>query len=249
MIAHLIRGLLLSLVGSSLSLPAADPIPGSQIILCVAPDWNSPRGQLRLFSRDTHGNWRADSEKIPVNFGKNGLAWGIGRHGAEPGPQKKERDNRAPAGIFKIGRVYGKSDNMPEGSKDWPYHQVGSGDAWVDDVTSPLYNQHVVVDPKNPPAWFEKQKMDPHDFAYEWRILVEHNYPRAKPGAGSAIFLHLRRGIDIPSAGCTVMHRDRLGDILRWLDPKRQPVLVQLPREEYLKRWKTWGLPSPDDWD
>jgi len=75
----------------------ADGVPTdcSQLIVAVAPDWNSMRGKLQLFERTHGGDWSPITSALPVLFGKNGLAWGIGLSGQnEPGLRKKERDGR-----------------------------------------------------------------------------------------------------------------------------------------------------------
>ena len=42
----------------------------------------------------------------PVSVGRNGAAWGLGLHAAQPqGPQKQEGDGRAPAGVFTLGAI------------------------------------------------------------------------------------------------------------------------------------------------
>ena len=85
-------------------------------------------------------------------FGKSGVAWGTGLAGQnESGLRKKERDGRAPAGVFEIGRVFGYDPQLPPGA-DYPYHQVTEADVWSDDPQSPNYNRHIVIDPKNPPT-------------------------------------------------------------------------------------------------
>ena len=78
-------------------------------------------------------------------FGKNGLAWGTGLAGQrEPGLRKKERDGRAPAGVFRIGKIYTYDAALPGGAK-FPFRQVTTADAWIDDPTHPDYNKHVVI--------------------------------------------------------------------------------------------------------
>ncbi len=32
------------------------------------------------------------------------------------------------------------------------------------------------------------------DFAYEWMIIIEHNYNSPEPDAGNSIFFHIRGG-------------------------------------------------------
>src|SRR5882672_1756130 len=86
----------------------ADGVPAncSQLIVAIAPDWDAMRGKLQRFER-AKDDWSAVGEPIPVLFGKHGLAWGSGLAGqGEPGLHKKERDGRAPAGVFAIGEVF-----------------------------------------------------------------------------------------------------------------------------------------------
>jgi L,D-peptidoglycan transpeptidase YkuD (ErfK/YbiS/YcfS/YnhG family) len=216
-----------------------------QLIVSVAPGWNSTTGKLQLFER-SGGGWKATGAEWPVLYGKSGLAWGRGVLGTnEPGQRKVERDGRAPAGVFRMGKIYTYDSALPKGA-NYPFHTVGLGDAWVDDVNSPLYNQHVVVDPKSPPLWFEKQKMRHNDFAYRWLLEIRHNSDPPVSPAGSAIFFHIRRGAQRPSAGCTVMAEEKLIELMRWLRADQNPHYALLPRAEYLQKWQAWGLPSPE---
>lgn len=221
------------------------PADCSQLLLGIAPDWNSMQGTLQLFERQRGGDWNPESPRFPVLFGKSGLAWGIGLAGQnEPGLHKKERDGRAPAGVFKIGDVFGYDGKLPPGG-DYPYHQVTEADIWSDDPRSPNYNRHVVIDPKNPPDNYSHEKMKSGDFAYHWLIDIRHNSDPPVPGAGSAIFFHIRRGINHPTTGCTTMAEDNLVKIVSWLRGSRSPCYALLPASEYRQKWKSWNLPAP----
>jgi L,D-peptidoglycan transpeptidase YkuD (ErfK/YbiS/YcfS/YnhG family) len=216
----------------------------TQLIVGIAPTWDSMHGHLQRFEK-VHGAWQPAGPAVPVLFGKHGLAWGRGALvGQGGGPQKVERDNRAPAGVFKIGTIYTYDQSLPQGA-DFPFHTVGPGDAWVDDLHSRYYNQHVVIDPRNPPDWFQKQKMRHGDFAYRWLVEIRHNADPPVPGFGSAIFFHIRRGPDRPSAGCTTMAENNLVSLIQWLRAPANPMYVCLPQAEYMSLWKTWDLPSP----
>ena len=79
---------------------------------------------------------------IPAVVGRNGLAWGRGIHLEPPagGPQKREGDGKAPAGIFRLGIAFGYG---PGDSAPWirlPYQQMTERIKCVDDVASPFYN-------------------------------------------------------------------------------------------------------------
>jgi L,D-peptidoglycan transpeptidase YkuD (ErfK/YbiS/YcfS/YnhG family) len=241
---HLSIGLLISLASNA----QGDGIPGdcTQLILAIAPTWNSMRGELRLFERTRGGDWVSVAEPFPVLFGKNGLAWGTGLAGQnEPGLRKQERDGRAPAGVFEIGQVFGYDSHLPQGG-DYPYHQVTEADVWSDDPRSPNYNRHILIDPKNPPDNYTHEKMRSGDFAYQWLVEVRHNSDPPVPGAGSAIFFHIRRGVSRPTTGCTTMAKDNLVKLITWLRSKGHPCYTLLPASEYDKKWRSWNLPSPE---
>jgi L,D-peptidoglycan transpeptidase YkuD (ErfK/YbiS/YcfS/YnhG family) len=226
----------------------ADGVPSDcqQLILGIAPGWDSNHGKVQLFERPRGGSWVAVSAPFPVLFGKNGIAWGTGLAGQdEPGLRKKERDGRAPAGVFKIGEVFGYEPSLPPGA-DYSYHQVTEADVWSDDPRSPNYNRHIVIDPSNPPDNYSHEKMRSGDFAYRWLVEIRHNSDPPVPGAGSAIFFHIRRGVNHPTTGCTTMAEQNLIRIITWLRVAQHPCYALLPAAEYEKKYRAWDLPSPD---
>src|SRR3954462_15932078 len=97
-----LRRILLAVVPLLVSSGYAAGVPDdcTQLIVAVAPDWNSMRGEMQLVE-GSGGNWSPVSQRWPVLFGKNGLAWGTVIAGQnENGLRKTERDGRAPAGVF-----------------------------------------------------------------------------------------------------------------------------------------------------
>ena len=218
----------------------------TQLLVAIAPDWNSIQGQMRMFERSRGGEWIPRSEPIAVLFGKAGLAWGTGLAGQnEKGLRKKERDKRAPAGVFRLGKIYTYDAQLPPGA-NYPFRQVTKADAWIDDPTLPDYNRFVTIpDPANPPPWFAKQEMRHHDFAYRWVVDIRHNSDPPVPGDGSAIFFHIRRGVTRPTAGCTSMAEGNLVRVIKWLRAARNPCYALLPAGEYAARWQAWNLPPP----
>jgi L,D-peptidoglycan transpeptidase YkuD (ErfK/YbiS/YcfS/YnhG family) len=251
MFISLVRRVILSGLVLMVSNARADGVPADcrQLIVGIAPDWDSMRGHLQLFERSSAaGPWTAVTSAVPVLFGKTGAAWGSGLagQGENNGPRKKERDGRAPAGVFKIGKIYTYDAQLPPGA-DYPFHQVTPADAWVDDVSSPNYNRFVTIDdPAHPPPWFEKQKMRHNDFAYRWLVEIRHNSDPPVPGAGSAIFFHIRRGVSRPTAGCTTMAEKDLVRLITWLRAPLHPCYVLLPAFEYEQKYRAWNLPPAE---
>lgn len=238
---------LLVLLGGVLSAASA-PLPADcrQLIVGIADSWDSNTGSIQCFER-ARGKWRAVSERQRVLFGKNGLAWGIGIAGQDqPGKRKVEGDNRAPAGLFALGRIFTDEVSLPAGA-DYPYRTVTPADAWIENPTLPDYNRHVIVDPDDPPPWFAREQMKQNDPAHRWKIEIRHNADPPRPGMGSAIFFHIWRGPNRHSAGCTTMPESALLSIIRWLRADAHPHYVLLPAPEYGRLWKEWKLPQPEE--
>lgn len=224
------------------------PDSAYQLVVGVADHWNTHRARLLPFSRQAPGApWQpAWPAPRPVLLGKSGLAWGNGAlpvpHGQPGVPSKREKDQRAPAGLFRIGILYGYAPESLPGLrlKSW---KVTARDCWIDDPNHPSYNRHITVDPANPPPWYAKQRMRLGDFAYEFLLEIRHNADPPVPGHGSAIFFHIRRGPDKASHGCTTMARQDLVNLIRWLDARANPHYVLLPRDAYQALQGPWGLP------
>jgi len=229
----------------------AIPAGVRQLLVGVTNGWDQSRGKLWRFQRDAaSGDWQrlTNPNGVDILLGRNGLAWGLGALAIPESLQqqqsaKREGDGRAPAGCFAITKIYGDDPGLPAGA-NFPYRQVGQWDAWPDDVQNPFYNRHVVIDPgQGIPAWFEKQRMRQGDFAYRWLIEIRHNADPPIPGAGSAIFFHIRRGPDRRTAGCTTMSEGNLKAIVSWLRIDQQPHYVLLPKSAYRPLASVWKLP------
>jgi len=224
-------------------------LDAKQMIICLADEASSFEGTLQLFHRDASGQWQADGDPWPVLFGRGGLAWGRGLHPPQAGPQKKTNDRKNPAGLFKLGFALGYAPSLPSGAQGWPYHQVTDRDAWIDDpkLAALGYNHLYTLPPDAPyPPWWEEEKLHLGDAAYEWMVLIEHNYTGPDPGAGNLIFFHVRRGEHYRTAGCTTMKKEDLEHMLRWLKPGSNAMLAELTRADYARLWKEWHLPPPE---
>lgn len=230
---------------------AAGPLhDAGQLVLVTTPEWNADHGTLRRFER-RDGAWHAVGDAAPVMVGRNGTAWGLGLHPAQPdGPVKREGDGRAPAGAFAIGTAFGYPGDVDTAL---PYAAMDAGDWCIDVPASPLYNR--IVDARDVGAdavegSTEPMRRDLHadgDQRYRLGFVIEHN-ARAIPGAGSCIFAHLWKSPRDATAGCTAMADPVMLALLDWIDPAHEPVFVLLPLPEYHRLQPTWQLPvlEPD---
>lgn len=234
------QGLDALLARSQLSIPAKS----SQAIAVTTPLFDSSGGTLTRWQK-LKGHFKQVGKTIPVRIGKAGLGQGRGLHSVRLMPQdKREGDKRAPAGIFSLGTAFGRPSKRPD-SGLWPYRAVTAQDFWVDEPSAPEYNSWQQLKPGVTPPWSAEALS-----MYPLALVVNHNLPDPKPGAGSAIFLHPWKGPTVPTVGCTAMAPEDLIEILTWLDPKQTPVLVQLAGQIFLEKEKARSeqtVPSPFD--
>jgi L,D-peptidoglycan transpeptidase YkuD (ErfK/YbiS/YcfS/YnhG family) len=234
--------------------PAADVrIPDStrQLVTVVSAGWDATTAELKLFTRDERGAWRAADAPLPPTWagtlGRTGLAWGRGLHGegapaGRTGPLKQEGDGKSPAGLFAIGPAFGYTPSPPPGTRI-PYTAVDEHWRCVDDPSSAVYNR--VLDERTVELdWSSAEDMRRADDLYTWVLEVRHN-AAATPRGGSCIFFHVWGGPDDTTVGCTAMPAPTLASLIATLDPAANPVVVQLPAAEYAALAPTWGLPAP----
>ncbi len=235
---------LLCAIGLSAGAAAINRLPEDcgQCLVVTTASWTATEGSLAAFERDTQGLWHRRGNAVPLRTGKAGLAWGAGLlpDPALPGPHKVERDNRAPAGVFRLGSVFGYAPEKP--LTKMRYLPLSHNILGIDDAHSRYYNQLVDTSRTPHPDWRSAENMILADDRYKWGIVVEHNVP-PKPGAGSCIFLHVWKNSQTATTGCTALPESALLDIIRWLDPARHPLLIQLPVPAYEKLRARWSLP------
>jgi L,D-peptidoglycan transpeptidase YkuD (ErfK/YbiS/YcfS/YnhG family) len=214
-----------------------------QCLVVTATDWESKTGTLRAFERVDNA-WKMHGPEVRVVLGKKGLGWGLGVVAIKNaiGPRKIEGDNKAPAGVFKLGPAFGYA---PQRDARWiklAYVRLKKDTEGVDDSRSRYYNQLVDRSRVARVDWQSSEQMLRADNLYKWGIVVAHN-SAAKPRAGSCIFLHIWKNSAAATAGCTAMPEKNLVDLLRWLDPAARPILVQMPRASYVDVAANLALP------
>ena len=223
---------------------APTPLDGSrQLVLVVTPAWDSTSGTLRRFVRDSNRDpWRAVGDVVPIVVGRTGVAWDDSQ--VRPGagePVKHEGDGRSPAGAFALDTAFGFDIRQIVSWVRLPYVQLRTGTECVDDVRSAHYNTIVNRDSVARVDWSSSERMREIE-QYAYGLHVAYNAP-PRAGRGSCIFLHIWAGPTVGTAGCTAFTPAALEEIVRWIDPARRPVLVQMPRAEYGLLRGAWALP------
>lgn len=210
------------------------PRESGQHLVSVVESPDATTGTLHRFEA-VDGGWRRVGSPVRMVVGRSGV-----------GP-KREGDGRSPRGVFRLGPAFGYAAVPPDGLR-LDYRPMPPGAVCVDDPGSSHYAR--IVDPSEVARtdWGSAEAMRRDlvhgDDLYRWGVLVEYN-PDGTPGAGSCIFLHVWRGPESPTVGCTAMAQGRLLEILTWLRPEREPLLIQGTRA-YLERLRERGvLPYP----
>jgi L,D-peptidoglycan transpeptidase YkuD (ErfK/YbiS/YcfS/YnhG family) len=217
-----------------------------QAVVVTTGDWNAAKGEARLFERkNVKSKWKTVGETFPVVIGKNGLAWGVGLHELPSDTGrillKTEGDGKAPAGVFALTSAFGSSEK-PEFIK-LPYTQLEEFTECVDDVKSSHYNKIVDRMKVGIFDWKSSEKMLAVGEQYDFGVFIAHNSER-QAGGGSCIFLHIWKDVDSPTVGCTAMSRENIETVLKFLDAKKNPVLIQLPKDSYTQFQTKWKLPK-----
>ena len=198
-----------------------------QMMLVLSPHERSVRAQLWLLEREGSG-WRVERGPLPATLGHRGLAWGAGEHTAAAPAGfrlKREGDRCSPAGVFRLPLAFGTAGAAQAAWLRLPYTPLTPTIIGVDDPRSRHYNQ-IVDSALVARDWASHEAMLRHGALYEWGAFIAHN-PERTPGHGSCIFLHRWPAPGKGTAGCTATSTPHLRAILAWLDPAKEPRLVQ----------------------
>ncbi|WP_245534114.1 L,D-transpeptidase family protein [Sulfurimonas autotrophica] len=192
-----------------------------QIVLVVADDMNSSQAKLECYEASQKA-----FETMHVNLGKNGLGWGVESEQFTKNPDdalKYEGDKKAPAGIFRLSNIFGYAQKS---NYNVPYLYTAKNLICIDDTHSNFYNQIIMAhgDEKS----FEYMKRD--DAQYKLGIVVDYN-KKALKDRGSCIFMHIERAPNSTTVGCTSMSEKNIQKIANWLDKRKNPILIQIPKK------------------
>jgi len=126
--------------------------------------------------------------------------------------EKCEGDGATPRGILRIAAVMYRPDRLTSPGP-WAV-PIYPGDVWCDDPAHASYNQ--LCRAPMPARHEQMRRADPQ---YDIVLITDWNWPKARPGAGSAIFLHQWRRPGARTAGCIAVARPDM----HWLAVRAAP--------------------------
>lgn len=199
--------------GNSLGLDIAAIVPDAetrQLVAVAGCGMDSSDVKVAYFKRAQDGVWTEE-------FCVSGFC---GYHGMAV--DKKEGDRRTPVGNYGFVTAFGI---LPDPGSRMPYKQLDDGDFWVDDSSSPYYNQ--MVNTKEVAwNWNSAEELMRIAPAYHYVLALDYNTAERIPGKGSAIFLH---GIDPKKTwteGCIAIPQERVKQLIQELDSTARIVIM-----------------------
>lgn len=187
----------------------------SQALLITAESASGFHATLHAMEKRA-GVWQHVFPPMPALIGQKGFAL--------PGT-KREGDLKTPSGVFALKRTFGYAPSI---NSRMPYKSVDTHDLWVDDASAPDYNRWTRRGQTSARS-FETLKLP--DDRYKYVIVIEYNTDPVIKGAGSAIFIHVRRGANIATLGCAALSEEHMRRLLAWLDPAAAPLAVMGTRD------------------
>lgn len=151
-----------------------------------------------------------------------------GRNGGTA--DKREGDGKTPLGTYQFTMAFGLKEDP---GSILNYHQIKSGDYWVDDSQSAYYNQ-LVNTGEIKKAWNSAEDMSAAAPFYNYGLVLNYN-TECIPGKGSAIFIHCTQSAaDTGSAGCIRVPEELMKQLVQSVDAKTKIVIVSdLSQLEY----------------
>ena len=168
------------------------------------------RGDLLV----TRWGARLGARRLPCAVGRGGIV-----------ADKREGDGATPAGRLRLTGLRFRADRVARPAlprtalrrKPLPRaaRAIGPADLWSDDPRDPAYNSAVRA-----PHPFGHERLRRADRLYDILAETDWNAAPARPGRGSAIFVHVWRGPRVATAGCIAFSRADLRWLLRHLGPR-----------------------------
>ena len=125
------------------------------------------------------------------------------------GVKKIEGDNVTPRGIFKITKIYYRSDKIKNIKTSLKKIEIKKDMGWCDDPNSNFYNKEIKL-----PSKFSHEKLYRKDNLYDLLAVLDYNMNPVIKRKGSAIFIHIASKSYKKTKGCIALKKKHLIKIL-----------------------------------
>jgi L,D-peptidoglycan transpeptidase YkuD (ErfK/YbiS/YcfS/YnhG family) len=136
----------------------------------------------------------------------------LGRNGITTA--KTEGDGATPAGAWPLRRLLFRADRYADPESKLPKQAIAQNDGWCDTPSDPAYNRPVTL-----PYGASAEQLWRDDGLYDLVVVLGYNDDPARPGKGSAIFLHCAAPGMTPTEGCVALKAADLIVLLRDCGP------------------------------
>ncbi|WP_412759734.1 L,D-transpeptidase family protein [Methylorubrum subtropicum] len=162
----------------------------------------------------TLGRLVAGTAVIPCALGRSGIR-----------AVKREGDGASPRGVFRLRGGFYRPDRFSvRPATPLPLRAIRPDDGWCDAKADRRYNRPIRL-----PSPTSAEAMWRDDGLYDLVLDLDHNRGPIRPGAGSAIFMHIAREGFRPTEGCVALRPADLRRLLRRLGPNTRIVIGPLP--------------------
>ena len=124
----------------------------------------------------------------------------IGKKGLNK--NKIEGDNSTPRGLFKLGKLYYRSDRVDKPETNLKIRKINRYMGWCIDSKSRSYNSEIKINNK-----IKHEKLFRRDYKYNYFIVINYNMKNKVLNKGSAIFIHLTKNYS-PTIGCIALKQN-----------------------------------------
>ncbi len=145
-----------------------------------------------------NGRLRAGNTILPCALGRAGIAH-----------NKREGDERTPAGAFRLVAGYFRADRIARQALQLSLRPLRPGEGWCDDPASPVYNRRVEL-----PFRGSHEELWRGDGLYDLLLVLDYNLNPRRKHRGSAIFVHCASAHLAPTSGCVALRHDDLRRLL-----------------------------------
>lgn len=210
------------------------PVPESrvgdarQVVIVTAPSWKATEGTLETFEKRS-GTWRVVKPKMRTQLGYGGMV---------RGDKRRQGTGTTPTGVYEIVSGFGRKADP---GTELDYVRVDRNDAWPYNPRVPsTYNVFQTIDRSWKSYGGYVENLWDMGYQYDYVAVLDYNLPEGpiRTGAkgvrrsseapdtnrGGGIFLHVDNGNK--TAGCIAIKKKQMREIMQWLDPDRDPVIV-----------------------